>query len=114
MNLQDLLTRPENASLPLAIMFLTQVTRSVGRPLFQSRRGKDFLPLIPLLHGVALALAGIGTAGPWRERLLLGIIAGLTSIAIYEILKRTSWGREVATYLESLGGDPKKPNKPDP
>lgn len=104
MDLRSLLTEPENVALPFAIVFVTYVIRQGAAPFFRSARGQRLLPALPLLLGLGFALGGIGTAGPWRDRVLFGILAGMTASAGFKFVRTTVWGKGIADAL-----DPEKP-----
>jgi len=109
MDLQSLLS-PSNVALPFLAGLLTAICRRVAGASADGPLGQRLLPAAPFFWGLTFALAGIGTAGAWRDRVLIGLIAGATSSAIYKLARTTVLG----AGLEEL--DPpkasKKPKKP--
>jgi hypothetical protein len=103
MTLTDLAS-PENAALPFAVGFLTHVIRRACGDLLRTPRGRRVVPLVPLLVGLSLALAGIGTAGSWRERVLLGVMAAATAGYFYNLVRKQLGGA-----VESLTVTPEPP-----
>lgn len=104
MDLQSLLS-PSNVALPFAAGLLTAISRKVAGPNADGPLGQRLLPAAPFFWGLVLALGGIGTAGSWRDRLLVGLIAGATSSAVYKLARTTVLG----AGLEEL--DPPKTSK---
>lgn len=93
MDLASMLTDPSKAALPIAAGVLTQVLRASLSGLERHGWGKRLLPLLPVIIAVALAMAGVGAAGAWRERLLFGIFSGALAGHGYKLLKTTLAGR---------------------
>lgn len=109
MDLRALLSEPENAALPAVVIALVYATRRSGGSYFRSPPGKRLLPLLPLLFGLGLALLGIGTAGPWRERVLFGLLAGFVASGGFAFLRTTVFGRGLADELERPSDPPADP-----
>lgn len=116
MDIRSLL-EPENAALPVVAGALTYALRQSAKGWFRTRWGQRVLPLLPFALALSLALAGIGTAGTWRERVLFGLLAGATANAGYKLLRTTIAGRGLdddahAAALPASSSPPAKPETP--
>lgn len=111
MDIQQLLL-PENMALPVVTGLIVQAIRQSGKDLFATPRGARVLPVLPYIIGLALALAGIGTAGVWRERFLLGIMAGAVSSSVYKMLVTTLLARGIDVSATTPTPPPPPPQPP--
>lgn len=96
MDISTLLTG-RNALLPVGVYAVTQALKMALPKVFQSSIGQRFVPIIPLVLGIALAMAGLGEgATRWQDRMLMGLIAGFTASHLFKLGKTSllGWGIE--------------------
>lgn len=104
LDLTSLLTG-KNLLLTGGVFALTTAIREVFKVFFASASGQRILPVIPLIFGVAGALAGVcDGVVEWQGRLMLGLIAGFAAGHLFKIGKTTFMGSGVE--------DPEPPSTP--
>lgn len=77
-----------------AILALLQ-TAKMFIPHFDNKWVQRFLPLFPLILGIAAALLGMATGKTWQERLTIGIIIGVAAGQTFKVGKTTVLGKGI-------------------
>jgi hypothetical protein len=96
-----------NGSLVLVIFVLmTTLKSALPQKVSTSPWFQRALPVIPEVLGLAGAMAGITDAVGWRNRLVVGLVAGFIASKFFKIGRTTVLGRGVA---EVAAEDPAAP-----
>lgn len=106
LDLTSLLTG-KNLILTGGVFALTTALREMFKVFFVSTSGQRILPILPLVFGVAGALAGVcDGVTEWQGRLMLGLIAGFAAGHLFKVGKTSLMGAGVE---ESEPKDPPAP-----
>ena len=102
----------ENAALVAGVLAVCSTVRGVFKPFFKSKLGQRLLPLMPVLLGIAGAMARIGNAGSneWQSRLVLGVIAGFTAGQLFKAGKTSVFGWGIEDQPQPEEGGSSSPN----
>jgi len=84
-----------NLSLAGAIFVVTATLKQILGKFFTSPVGQRLLPLIPLVLGVGLSLAGFhdGRMSRWQDLVIVGVLSGAFSGQIFKIGRTSLLGR---------------------
>lgn len=116
-DLSSLLTG-ENAALIGAIVALLSTVKAVWPSLFTKPMVMRFLPLMPIVLGVAAVFIGFGDAGyaisEWQSKLLLGCLVGFTSGQLYKAGRTSIFGWGLKGPQEAPADLSEDPTPEDP
>lgn len=108
-DLSNLLTG-ENAALVAGVVAICSTLKATFKGFFKGKVGQRLLPVIPVLLGIAAAMAGIGDAGgpTWQSKLVFGVIAGFTAGQLFKAGKTSifGWGIEDEPKQVEEGSSP--------
>ncbi len=95
MNAVDLLSGA-NAAIVALVLMLTGAMTMVFDKQFASGLGQRLLPVVPLVLGVVLALAGVASDGATlQEKLVSGLVSGMAAAISFKLGHTTVMGTGV-------------------
>lgn len=102
----------ENAALVGGVLAICSTLKATFKPFFKGKIGQRILPLMPVLLGIAGAMAQIGNAGSnaWQSRLVLGVIAGFTAGQLFKAGKTSVFGWGIEDEPKPAEGGSSPPN----
>lgn len=114
--LTDLVTG-KNIALAAVISIFIGSLKWLFPTLAPSKFGQRYLPLFPVVVGVALALMGFGDpalAPRWQDQVLLGALAGFASGHLFNMGKKSLFGMGVEEPAAPAPALPQPPEPPAP
>ena len=116
MQLNDLLTQYAtgmNGSLVLVIFVLmTTLKSALPKAVSTAPWFQRILPVIPEILGLSGAMAGITDAVGWRNRLVVGIVAGFIASKFFKIGRTTILGKGLSEPDGVVMAPPAPPTAP--
>ena len=99
-----------NLGLSLAIFALVVTLKRAWPEFVASRAGQRALPVIPMLLGVILALAGFRDAAVtrWQDVIVVGLLSGAFAASIFKIGRTSVLGKGLEAAGLELPEDPPK------
>lgn len=94
MNPTDLLTGA-NAALVAIILVITGAVKSIFSDFFLSSLGQRLLPLLPIVLGVGLSFLGLGAATTVVDKIMVGLLSGLTAAMSFKLGKTSVLGQGI-------------------
>jgi len=85
-----------NVALVSLVLMLTAALKLIFSEAFATTLGQRLLPVVPIVLGVIGAFAGISETGStWQEKLVSGLMSGISAAAAYKLGKTTVMGQGI-------------------
>ena len=87
-----------NVVLIAIILTVTGAIKSIFPDCFGSKTGQRILPIIPIVLGIAGALAGLGSPGAAAtilDKVMVGLMSGLSAAISFKLARTTVLGKGI-------------------